>query len=69
MQSLSISAAIINSASLHMSVLDEFIAVVQRKGAETENGFARESLSELLSSLTEQRALYGGLAAPVAVAA
>lgn len=69
MQSISISAAIINSASLHMSVLDEFIAVVQRKAAETENGFARESLSELLSSLTEQRALYEGLAAPVAVAA
>lgn len=69
MQVLSFSGEVARSANLHLSVLDEFIAVVQRKLSETANPFARDSLSDMLADLIEQRGGYLALAEPAAIAA
>lgn len=54
----SFSSEIFSAATVHLGVLDEFIAVVEGKLAETVNPFARDSLNDLLASLTEQRETY-----------
>ncbi|AWB08098.1 hypothetical protein A6A40_23980 (plasmid) [Azospirillum humicireducens] len=46
---------VLASAALHLDVLEEFIGVVRRKLAATTDPFARDSLTDLLLSLTEQR--------------
>ena len=43
------------SASLHLDVVDEFIAIAQSKLNGTTSEFARDSLTDLLAGLTEQR--------------
>ena len=63
------SAEIFNAATLHLSVLDDFIAVVQGKLAATDNAFARDSLNDLLANLTDQRDSYLAFAAPAMTAA
>ncbi|MBP2303219.1 hypothetical protein [Azospirillum picis] len=52
------------AAVLHLEVLEEFIAVVRRKLAATTDAFARDSLSDLLVSLSEQRDVYQALTVP-----
>lgn len=52
------SSEIFSAASLHLGVLDDFIAVVESKLAQTVNPFARDSLGDLLVSLMEQRETY-----------
>lgn len=49
---------VLASATLHLDVLEEFIAVVRRRMASTTDTFARDSLNDLLLSLTEQRDSY-----------
>lgn len=49
---------VLASATLHLDVLEEFIAVVRRRLASTTDTFARDSLTDLLLSLTEQRDSY-----------
>ena len=49
---------VLASATLHLDVLEEFIAVVRRRMASTTDTFARDSLTDLLLSLTEQRDSY-----------
>ncbi|AWK90222.1 hypothetical protein [Azospirillum thermophilum] len=63
------SSDIFTAANLHLSVLDEFIAIVQSKLAETVNPFARDSLNDLLANLTEQRDSYLMLADSIALTA
>lgn len=60
------SADILGAASLHLEVLDAFIAVARDKMAGTSNPFARDSLNDLLGSLAEQRETYLAFAAPLA---
>lgn len=60
---------VLASATLHLDVLEEFIAVVRRRMAATTDAFARDSLNDLLLSLTEQRDSYQALAMPAAVTA
>jgi hypothetical protein len=60
---------VLASATLHLDVLEEFIAVVRRRMATTTDSFARDSLNDLLLSLTEQRDSYQALAMPAIVAA
>ena len=43
---------VLASATLHLEVLEEFIGVVRRKLAATTDSFARDSLTDLLLSLT-----------------
>ncbi|WP_143268233.1 hypothetical protein [Azospirillum agricola] len=62
------SSEIFSAATLHLDVLDEFIAVVQGKLVATDNAFARDSLTDLLANLTEQRETYLAFAAPTMVA-
>ncbi|WP_207461095.1 hypothetical protein [Azospirillum sp. SYSU D00513] len=69
MQALSFSGDIAHSANVHLSVLNEFIAVVQRKLSETANPFARDSLSDMLADLVEQRGVYLAVTMPTAIAA
>ena len=69
MQALSFSGAVSRSAKLHLSVLDDFITVVERKLSETANPFVRDSLSDMLGDLREQRDGYLTLAEPAAIAA
>jgi hypothetical protein len=69
MQSLSSSGDIAHSARVHLSVLDEFISVVQKKLDETANPFTHDSLSDLLADLVEQRDDYRAFTTPVAVPA
>ncbi|WP_247887481.1 hypothetical protein [Azospirillum sp. SYSU D00513] len=69
MQALSFSGAVSRSAKLHLSVLDDFIAVVEQKLTETANPFARDSLCDMLANLREQRDGYLTLAEPAAIAA
>lgn len=52
------------AAQLHLSVLDEFIAVAQTKLNETVNPFARDSLKDLIANLVEQRDNYAAFADP-----
>ena len=58
---------VLASATLHLEVLEEFIGVVRRKLAATTDSFARDSLTDLLLSLTEQRDGYQALAMPTAI--
>lgn len=58
---------VLTSATLHLEVLEEFIGVVRRKLAATTDSFARDSLTDLLLSLTEQRDGYQALAMPTAI--
>lgn len=69
MQALAFSGEVARSAKLHLSVLEDFIAVVQSKLGETANPFARDSLSDMLADLIEQRDSHLMLAEPVAIAA
>jgi hypothetical protein len=62
------STEIFNAATLHLSVLDDFIAVVQGRLAGTTNSFARDSLTDLLANLSEQRDSYLAFAEPVTTA-
>ncbi len=63
------SSEIFSAATLHLDVLDAFIAVVQGKLAATDDAFARDSLTDLLLSLTEQRETYLAFAIPAVTAA
>lgn len=56
------------SASLHLDVVDEFIAIAQSKLDGATSEFTRDSLSDLLAGLTEQRETYRAVlvAAPTA---
>lgn len=49
---------ILSAAALHLEVLDAFIAVVRDKMAGTADPFARDSLADLLTNLTDQRDTY-----------
>ncbi|CAO3362917.1 hypothetical protein [Azospirillum melinis] len=60
---------VLASATLHLDVLEEFIAVVRRRLASTTDIFARDSLTDLLLNLTEQRDGYQALAVPATVTA
>lgn len=53
------------AATLHLEVLEEFIAVVRGKMETATDAFARDSLSDLLISLTEQRDTYQAFAIPM----
>lgn len=57
---------ILCAATLHLEVLDAFIAVARDKMAGTANPFARDSLNDLVGSLAEQRETYLAFAAPLA---
>ncbi|PWC40615.1 hypothetical protein [Azospirillum sp. TSO35-2] len=57
-----VASDVLAAAALHLEVLEEFIAVVRRKMTETTDAFARDSLSDLLVSLTEQRDGYQAFA-------
>lgn len=60
---------VLASATLHLEVLEEFIGVVRRKLAATTDTFARDSLTDLLLNLTEQRDGYQALTTlPAAIA-
>ncbi|AWB08097.1 hypothetical protein A6A40_23975 (plasmid) [Azospirillum humicireducens] len=59
------SAEIFKSAALHLDVVDEFIAITQSKLNGTTSEFARDSLTDLLSGLTEQRETYRAVLATV----
>lgn len=60
---------VLASATLHLDVLEEFIAVVRRRLASTTDTFARDSLTDLLLNLTEQRDSYQALTVPATVSA
>ncbi len=64
-----LSTDLLAAAALHLDVLDDFIAVVQDKLSATDNPFARDSLTDLLANLTDQRDGYLALAEPLIVAA
>lgn len=61
-------ANVFASASLHLDVVDEFIAITQSKLNGATSEFTHDSLTDLLSSLTEQRETYRAVlaAAPTA---
>ncbi|WP_372400652.1 hypothetical protein ABMY26_35490 (plasmid) [Azospirillum sp. HJ39] len=60
---------VLASATLHLDVLEEFIGVVRRKLTVTNDAFARDSLTDLLLNLTEQRDGYQALTnLPAAIA-
>ena len=63
------SSEIFSAATLHLDILDQFVGIVQGKLAETDNAFARDSLTDLLASLTDQRDGYMAFAVPMATAA
>lgn len=65
------STEIFTAAALHLDVTDEFIAIAQAKLADAGTGFARDSLTDLLAGLTEQRDGYRAVldAAPRTVTA
>lgn len=58
-------ANVFASASLHLDVVDEFIAITQSKLNGTTSEFARDSLTDLLAGLTEQRETYRAVLAAV----
>ncbi len=68
MNSQAISNDIVSAATVHLNVLDEFIATVQTKLDENSNPFVRDSLTDLLSSLRDQREGYSLFAAPALAA-
>lgn len=51
-------ANVFASASLHLDVVDEFIAITQSKLNGAGSDFTRDSLTDLLSGLAEQRETY-----------
>lgn len=51
-------AGVFASASLHLDVVDEFIAITQSKLNGSISDFTRDSLTDLLAGLTEQRETY-----------
>ncbi|MBP2292647.1 hypothetical protein [Azospirillum rugosum] len=55
---------VVAAASVHLNILDEFIATVQKKMDETVNPFVRDSLVDLLANLRDQREGYSLFAAP-----
>lgn len=55
---------VVAAASLHLSILDEFIATAQKKMDEAVNPFVRDSLVDLLTNLRDQREGYRLFAAP-----
>lgn len=57
---------IVAAASVHLNILDEFIATVQKKMDEAVNPFVRDSLVDLLANLRDQREGYSLFAAPAA---
>ncbi|SMF41939.1 hypothetical protein SAMN02982917_2086 [Azospirillum oryzae] len=59
---------VFSSASLHLDVVDEFIAIAQSKLDGATSDFTRDSLTDLLAGLTEQRETYRAVlaAAPTA---
>lgn len=59
---------VFSSASLHLDVVDEFIAIAQSKLGGATSDFTRDSLTDLLAGLTEQRETYRAVlaAAPTA---
>ncbi|MCW2240970.1 hypothetical protein [Azospirillum canadense] len=69
MKAVSFSDDVLEAATVHLGVLDDFIAIAQTKLNETPNVFARDSLSDLLASLREQRDSYAAFALPVTMAA
>ncbi len=73
MMKTAFSSEIFSAATLHLGVLDEFIAVVQGRLARDTlvagSPFARDSLADLLANLTEQRETYLAFAAPSVAAA
>ncbi|MBP2303218.1 hypothetical protein [Azospirillum picis] len=46
------------AASLHLNVVDDFIAIAQAKLATVTGEFARDSMADLLAGLDEQREAY-----------
>ncbi|ALG75607.1 hypothetical protein VY88_28930 [Azospirillum thiophilum] len=58
-------AEIFNSSSLHLDIVDEFIAIAQSKLNSATSEFARDSLTDLLSGLTAQRETYRAVLATV----
>jgi hypothetical protein len=60
---------ILAATTLHLDVLDDFIAVVQDKLSATDAAFARDSLGDLLVNLADQRDGYRAFAEPLTVAA
>ncbi len=68
MTKTALSSELLSAAALHRDVLDEFIAVTQGKLAGTANPFVRDSLTDLLTSLTEQRETYLAFAETLATA-
>lgn len=50
--------SVFTSASLHLDVVDEFIAITQSKLNTATSDFTRDSLTDLLAGLTEQRETY-----------
>lgn len=69
MTKTALSTEIFSAASLHLDVLDTFIAVVQGKLAETATPFAHDSLTDLLANLTDQRDTYLAFAEPLTTTA
>lgn len=51
-------ANVFASASLHLDVVDEFIAITQSKLNGAASDFTRDSLTDLLAGLAEQRESY-----------
>lgn len=58
MSKIECAASIFASASLHLDVVDEFIAITQSKLDGSTSDFTRDSLADLLAGLTEQRETY-----------
>lgn len=58
MSKIECAASIFASASLHLDVVDEFIAITQSKLDGSTSEFTRDSLADLLAGLTEQRETY-----------
>lgn len=58
MSKIECTASIFASASLHLHVVDEFIAITQSKLDGSSSDFTRDSLADLLAGLTEQRETY-----------
>ncbi len=73
MTKTALSAEIVDAAALHLDLLGDFIAVVQGRLAQDAlvagNPFARDSLTDLLASLIDQRDTYLALAEPLTAAA
>ncbi|WP_391346180.1 hypothetical protein [Azospirillum sp. A23] len=58
MSKIECAASIFASASLHLDMVDEFIAITQSKLDGSTSDFTRDSLTDLLAGLTEQRETY-----------